>query len=137
LAVFSKYCIYTIRHSEALDELYRDVQAGEFTENTNWKTGQKLFEAAQADGEVMPVIFGAAEAVQGLIYWARLTGVRVEESGTGATTSYAFKDLTRILPGYDLSALTLRSTREPLSDDYIRPYAICDTPIWVKWSVVR
>jgi hypothetical protein len=132
--MFSKYCIYTIRHSGQLDELYRTVRAGEFTESTNWKTGQELFEAAQADGETMPVIFAAAESIQGLIYWAKLTGVKVKESGAGATTTYTFKDLTRILPGHDLSELTLRSTRQPLSNDYIRPYAICDIPIWVRWS---
>jgi len=134
LSRFSKYCIYTIRQSDWLDERYQVNRAGTVTEGKSWKTGQELFNAAQADGETMPVVFAAAESITGLIYWAKLTSIAIKESGTGAETTYTFTDLTPIGPGHDLSELTLRESRRPLSDNYIRPYAICDTPIWVRWS---
>ena len=49
------------------------------------------------------------------------------DTGHG-TTRYSFTDLRRIEPPRPLSALRLSSTGNPLSDNYIRPYAICRTP---------
>jgi hypothetical protein len=131
---FSKHCIYAIRHSEQLDHVYGTSRIGEFQENTNWKTGKKLFEDAQADGEILPIIFGAAEANLGLIYWARLTGVQVDDAGE--TTTYLFTNLARIAPARDKNDLTVVSTGLPLPNDYIRSYVLCETPIWVRWAAV-
>ena len=72
----------------------------------------------------MPVIFSAAEATTGLIYDGPLERVDVDED----QTSYAVGRVHALPEAYPLSSLILESTGEPLSDLYIRPYAVCQTP---------
>lgn len=78
----------------------------------------------------MPVIFASADVTDGLIYYAMLSSVEIDE--VVSTTRYEFTDLTPIHGEYLLSSLRLRSTNRPLSDDFIRPYAICHTPFFIK-----
>lgn len=123
-------CIYTMRHSDDLARCARSGGAGEFQERRAWVTGSALFTASVAAGETMPILFSAADNDSGLIYWAHLDRVEVEandDDGNGSTT-YTFSDLAAIAPARPLSALRLRRTGKPLSDNYIRPYAICQTP---------
>ncbi len=125
----SRFCVYTIRHTNDLDAAYRQGGDGAFTENTTWKTGRALFLEAQRHREAMPVIFASAEGTDRLIYYAMLSDVRIEETDPdAATTTYRFTGLTPIEQHLPLRSLTLRSTGRPLSDNYIRPYSICFTP---------
>jgi hypothetical protein len=72
----------------------------------------------------MPVIFSAAEADSGLVYWGFVVAIDVEDDGTTCT----YSDLHPIKPAQPLSALRLRSSGRRMSDANIRPYAICETP---------
>ncbi len=123
---FSPFCIYTIRHQRDLDEVHRSGGNGQFTENTTWTTGNRLFQEAKKKGQRMPVIFASADTTDRLIYSAMLKDVKLNE--LDSTTTYEFADLQRITSQHPLSSLRLRSTNRPLSDNYIRPYAICHTP---------
>jgi hypothetical protein len=125
----SPFCIYTIRHSERLDEVYRAGGSNEFEENTTWKTGRQLLLEAKDRGMRVPVVFASTDVTDKLIYYAMLS--RVEVDHENATTSYAFTDLTPIEGDHPLSSLKLRSNRRPLSDKFIRPYAICLTPSFI------
>jgi len=50
-------------------------------------------------------------------------------------TRYCFENLTKITIPKPLSSLYLKISKKPLSDSYIRPYAICLTPSDLeKWS---
>jgi hypothetical protein len=126
----SPFCIYTIRHHQDLDEAFRSGGNGQFMENTMWNTGQRLFLEAKKYGQRMPVIFASADITDRLIYYAMLKDVEINESDS--TTTYEFTGLHQIVSHLPLSSLTLRSTNRPLSDNYIRPYAICLTPSFVK-----
>ena len=126
----SPFSIYTIRHQRDLDEAYRRGGDGGFTENTTWKTGQKLFLEAKKNNQRMPVIFASADITDKLVYYAMLSNVEVDE--TDSTTKYEFTDLKQITGDLPLSSLKLRSTNRPQSDDYIRPYAICHTPSFIS-----
>jgi hypothetical protein len=127
----SPFCIYTIRHHRDLDEAYRSGGNGQFTENTMWSTGQRLFLEAKKNGQRMPVIFASADiGTDRLIYYAMLRDVEINESGS--TTTYEFASLQQIASHHPLSSLTLRSTNRPLSDNFIRPYAICLTPSFIE-----
>ncbi len=126
----SPFCIYTIRHHEDLDEAYRSGGNGQFTENTMWNTGHRLFLEAKKNAQRMPVIFASADITDRLIYYATLKDVEINESDS--TTTYEFSGLRQIGSHQPLSSLTLRSTKRPLSDSYIRPYAICLTPPFVE-----
>jgi hypothetical protein len=126
----SSFSIYTIRHRRDLDETYRGSGDGGFTENTTWKTGQKLFQEAKSAGQRMPVIFAAADVTDKLLYYAMLSDIEIYE--TNSTTWYEFTQLEEIKGDLPLSTLRLKSTNRPLSDNYIRPYAICHTPGFIS-----
>lgn len=126
----SPFCIYTIRHNRDLKTKYRNGGTGEFTEKNRWVTGSELFLAAKDKDARVPVIFAAADTGGGLLYRAFLTDVEVND--TEATTTYKFVELKPIDGKHPKSSLRLKSTNRPLSDDYIRPYAICFTPSFVK-----
>jgi hypothetical protein len=126
----SPFCVYTIRHRQDLDEAYRAGGSGGFTENRGWKTGHQLFVEATRNGQRMPVVFASADVTDKLLYYAVLSDLVLDE--VNSTTSYEFTDLVPVEGDLPLSTLRLRSTNRPLSDDYIRPYAICHTPPFVR-----
>lgn len=126
----SPFCVYTIRHQHDLDEAYRDGGSGEFAEKKVWRTGHRLFLEAQRNGQRMPVIFASADVTDKLRYHALLSNMELDE--TNYTTTYEFTDLAPVKGDLPLSTLRLRSTNRPLSDNYIRPYAICHTPSFIR-----
>lgn len=65
-----------------------------------------------------------------LLYYAILRDVEIDEANY--TTRYTFTDLTPIEGDYPLSSLRLRSSNRPLSDNFIRTYAICHTPAFIQ-----
>ena len=126
----SPFSIYTIRHQRDLDQKYHGSGEGGFTTNRIWRTGQKLFQDAKRSGQRMPVIFASADVTDKLIYYAMLSDIEIDE--TNSTTRYEFTQLEKIKDDLPLSTLRLRSTNRPLSDNYIRPYAICLTPSFIS-----
>jgi hypothetical protein len=127
----SPFCIYTIRHQQDLDEAYRSGGIGQFTENKTWNTGHRLYLEAKKNGQRMPVIFASADFTDRLIYHATLKDIVINESDS--TTTYEFTGLQQFASHLPLSSLKLRSTNRALSNDYIRPYAICLTPSFVEY----
>jgi hypothetical protein len=96
-----------MRSSTDLDACFRGGGAGSFTENKKWTTGSKLFGAGLAAGEHMPILFAAAERDSGLIYWAVLSDVVVDDGdpgqGIGPSTTYSFAQLAPISPSKNSS----------------------------------
>jgi hypothetical protein len=76
------------------------------------------------------VIFAAADVTDKLLYYAMLSDIEIYE--TNSTTWYEFTQLEEIKGDLPLSTLRLKSTNRPLSDNYIRPYAICHTPGFIS-----
>jgi hypothetical protein len=98
-----------------------DSVSDELIEHERWVTGRRLWaETKQADQQ-MPILFSAAEEHRGIIYWAIIDSVVIAENQT--TCSYF--DLMQIAPARQRSELVLRSGNRSLSDNLIRPYAIC------------
>jgi len=122
------FCIYTIRHTQELTAVYQGGGAGTFTEKKKWKSGLELLLAARQAGQKLLVVFAPAEAVTGLIYYAILKDIQFREDGVAAFTDYNFTELTPILPSPLINSLVLMESGRPLSENFIRPYAICHTP---------
>jgi hypothetical protein len=122
---FFFFSVYTMRNRQDLDFVMAGGGKAEFRENKSWATAHILFEKATARNLQMPVFFSAAEEKSGLIYFALLDEIKIENDGS---TLYKFSELTQLPYAKPLSSLTLKSTGEKLSDRYIRPYAICQTP---------
>ena len=126
----SRYCVYTIRHTADLDNVYENEGgSGEFAENRKWVQGEELFREAERNGEKMPILFAPAEKDGGLVYRAILTSVEVAGSDPEkGMTRYVFTDLAKLKQEPPKSSLVKKSNNKPLSDDYIRPYVVCHTP---------
>jgi hypothetical protein len=127
----SRFCVYTILHSDTLKAALGNGGRGAATEKHVWITGKELFDEARRNGIRMPIIFAAAEdGPKGLLYYAMLEGV--ETDSLNQTTAYKFTELKEIHARPPLSSLRKKSDGRPLSDDFIRPYSICYTPSFVE-----
>jgi hypothetical protein len=77
----------------------------------------------------MPVIFSdAANDTETLLYWAVLRRIDID----GRQTVVSFDKFSRVLGKHRRSDLTRRSPRKQIKRNYIRPYAICETPEWLQ-----
>jgi hypothetical protein len=120
----ASYCIHTFRHSGVLATQAGIGETRELIEHKRWVTGHRLWaEAKQADQQ-MPILFSAAEEHRGIIYWAIIDSIVIAEN----QTTCRYFDLRKIVPARQRSELMLRSGNRALSDNLIRPYAICWTP---------
>ncbi len=131
----ASYCIYTIVHVNELQRVHIAGGAGSFTENKKWVGGARLFRAAAAAGQRLPVLFADAATTDGLIYYALLTDVAILGDSVRGPTHYSFEDLTPIHPPIPKSALIKITGGEPLDDNYIRPYVLCNTPAFLLSDV--
>lgn len=127
----TEFCVYTMKHQDDLHRVYSRDGRDAFEENRKWAEGRRLFAKAQAEGLKMPILFSAADRTSGLIYYAILENVEVNDDKDKPSTTYSFSNLTPLKKNPPLSSLTLKSTKRKLSDDYTRPYAICYTPSYL------
>jgi len=85
-------------------------------------------DAAKQTGKRLPVIFAPAEGpLTHLFGWALLDEVVPDE-----TSSYTFSELRLFDPQPHKSTLKKASDGLPLDDWFIRPYAICQTPDYLR-----
>ena len=123
----SGYCIHTFRHSDDLRKQQHQEEGSHIlTERKAWMTGRQLWARAEQAEARMPILFSGADAHTGIICWAIIDDITIHPETRETTCSYSA--LRPITPPKALSALRLRSTGRQVSDDLIRPYAICHTP---------
>jgi hypothetical protein len=120
------YCIHTFRHSDELRKQASADGSHTLTERKPWVTGRQLWVEAVRSGERMPVLFSGADVHTGLFYWATIDDITIDEEKR--TTICSYSNLRKIEPVRRLSELRLRKGGRQLSDNLIRPYAICHTP---------
>jgi hypothetical protein len=122
---FTDFCIYTIKHSDDLDK----GRSGTFHENRAWVAGKRLLEEAKRAKQVLPVVFCPAEGTKYLYAWAVLRKIDITEDGT----NYTFEKLKLFRNPPPLkTTMKKKSDRKPLHRNFIRPYAICVTPAFLK-----
>jgi hypothetical protein len=124
----SSSCIYTLLHSGRLREQAEQGGRHKLTErNKPWKRGSQLWAEAERAGDRMAIVFaGADDTEPGLIYWAIIEDITINEENLSTTCTYT--NLRPISPLKRLSALRLLKSGRQLSDADIRPYRICQTP---------
>ena len=125
----SFFCVHTMLHSQKLNAQAETGSAHILAENKAWTTGRLLWDQARRSGELMPLVFSGAEKNTGLIYWATIDDITIDEESR--TTACTYSDLRTIVPYKPKSSLRLRSTGQPISEDFIRPYAVCRTPAFL------
>jgi len=124
----SPYCIHTFRHSSDLRGQDAEGGSHRLTEGRAWITGRQLWGTAQQHEEQMPLLFSDADVDvdTGVFYWAVIDAIVLDDQTRATTCRYS--SLRRITPPRKLSELRLRNGDRPVSEDLIRPYAICHTP---------
>jgi hypothetical protein len=125
----SSFCVYTMLHSAKLHTQAKTSGAHVLTENKAWITGHLLWDQARRSSELMPLVLSGAEKDTGLIYWATIDDITIDERDR--TTTCTYSNLRTITPCRPKSSLRLRKTDQPLSEESIRPYAICHTPAFL------
>ena len=129
MAGLSNYCIYTMLHSNTLRVQAAKDDSHSLTERRVWKTGSLLWAEVERSGERMPIVFSGADRATGLFYWAQIDDVQIDYEKRQTTCRYSRP--REITPSRPLSVLWLKNGNRPLSDNYIRPYAICLTPTFL------
>lgn len=124
----ARYCVYSIVHKDRLANAARIGTSDEFREAKPWVTALDLWQRAANDGERMVVMLGDATDCSTLLYWGVLTNVKVGAS----KTSYTVDRLRRLSKGHRPQELILRRTGKHIARNFIRPYAVCKTPNFVR-----
>jgi hypothetical protein len=122
------YCVSTIVDSNRLkDFLFK--ASGNFTEHRFWKTAERLLGKARKQDKGMAVILSdAAYNCEHLLIWGLIRKIDIQ----GERTEVQINAVQKI-PGYHRrQELTLRSKHRTIRPNYIRPYAICETPPFLK-----
>ena len=129
-----RYAIYTMRNYADLMKAFNEGRMGMFSEKKAWTTGLLEFKKAWKNWKPMYIFFSAAEDAKGIIFVAKIRNIQIDVDTH--STRYQFYDLESLNSPKPLSFLILKSTNKPLSDYYIRPYAIVlkplDLDIWLS-----
>jgi hypothetical protein len=123
-----KFCISTIIERRRLEEFALKGRAN-FAEGRAWKTGKLLFEQSRKAGASLPVILSdAAYNSEDLLLWGILQKLEID----GERTAIHLNDIKRVRGNHGRQDLKLKSTGKPIRPNFIRPYAICHTPPFLK-----
>jgi hypothetical protein len=125
--MYSDICVYTIKHSDDLNELLLTTKAGTFREYKNWKGAKTLFDESVLSDKKLIIIFSPAESTAYLHSWAIITDIII--STDNKYTDYSFSGLTKFDFKYKKSDLLLSSSNKNVDPNFIRPYALCKTPL--------
>jgi hypothetical protein len=119
-------CVYTIISPEKFLNAAAHEGPTTFTESKAWVTGAKLLQEADRAGLEMPILFGDATKCSRLLGWGVLQQLTVGEG-----TEFVVRDV-RPLRRHSTQELVLKSTRRKIAPGFIKPYALCFTPSFLK-----
>jgi hypothetical protein len=122
-----RFCIYTIAHPDKLQAAER-AGKGRFPEKKAWKTGHRLWSDAKTDGIAMAVVFADSTDCSRLTHWGIIKKIAINAEGTLCLV----KDVKKIKGRHSPQELILKSTGRRIAPNFIRPYAICQTPSFVE-----
>jgi hypothetical protein len=131
----SKYCVYTIVEGEKLTNDFKKQKECCYDEGRPWVSAANLLEESRLTNSRMPVLFGDASNCGPLLYWGWLKDVQVQN---GKTTKYKVERLQKIggKPAPQVvQDLVRRKPRINIAPNFIRPYAICETPSFLLGEV--
>jgi hypothetical protein len=121
-------CVYTIAHVDKLRGIANGDGRGTLTEAKPWTSGLKLLERANEEGVDLPILFADATDCSRLLFWAVLTKIDITPDGT----RYRFERLRPLPRNRSPQDLVLLSSGRPIAPGYIRPYALCETPDFLR-----
>jgi len=140
------YCLATVTSAKAIATLTESDQGGAYRDNHPWLVARDLWAAAQNAGETMPILLAVQDGGRiGFTHYAFITGIEVMARQLGGYDSVCrFGRLEKMHPIWeDIDSVTLKPAAEQLAREsregihqhrfhltqqLLRPYAICETP---------
>jgi hypothetical protein len=122
--------IYSIAQGTLLARSAETSGSGTLTEGRAWITGQRHLRAAQRENLELALLLGDATDCSRILYRATIQDITVE----GDETRIKYSDLRALKGRHTPQDLVLASTGRNIAPDFIRPYAICRTPQWLRNS---
>jgi hypothetical protein len=119
---------YTIVDGARLCQIAKKSRPETFEERKRWVTAQRLWLRARSHNVAMLALLGDATDCSRLLYWGVLTDIDV----AGNTTRFQIDRLRPISGRHTPQELVLRSTGKTIAPRFIRPYAVCRTPVFVS-----
>lgn len=116
-------CVYTIVDPAAL--LAAHHRGEPISEKKRWVTVAR-WRVEETPQKGIAVLFADAGWVDEVLYWGRLSDLRVDAAGTHLRV-----DDLRWVSGRFKTELIVAETGEPLAEGHRRPYVICETPAWL------
>jgi hypothetical protein len=135
MTTFTERCVYTIRHSDKLREIATSTGADTFEAGQAWTQVEELLESARHEGQRLPIVFAPAESTDRIVAWATIDAVTIREEKP--RTRYSFSGLRMLAKGPKKTSLLKASDRSPLAANFIRPYAVCLTPKFVRDAPIQ
>jgi uncharacterized protein YeaO (DUF488 family) len=120
--------VYTLVHPDTLAALAGKRGRHELLRGQAWVTGDELVQEAMLVRQRVPILFGDATDVLRLIGWAQLECMDQGKRGP----SYWVSRVRRLRQGHRPQDLVLVKGGRKIRAGYIRPYAICRTPDFLR-----
>lgn len=122
------FCVSTLVDRKRLGE-FALTGRGKFTEAREWKTVEALLGEARKTGERFPVILSdAAYNSEPLLLWGVLHKLEIK----AGSSTIQLRDVQRVRGKHGRQDLVLRDTGKNIKAHFIRPYAICETPEFLR-----
>lgn len=127
-------CVYTIVNADVIKNAENNDSEGYFTEGKSWAKALELFKQAELEDKLFLLLLADATHIRGVEWIAQIVGIDILPDGTTKISFVGLHPLEEIWPRSDLQLL---STREAMSNSYIRPYALCLTPDFVYDDTIK
>ena len=124
----AEFCVYTILHPDRLAQAMRNEGATTFTECKPWVRGRQRWQMAKAEGQIFPLILADATDCTGLVCWGTITDIEID----GQSTRYTIENVQPIPGSRTPQELVLSESRTTIAPNFIRPYANCLTPAFLR-----
>lgn len=118
-------CVYTIVNINIIECGLLNDGYGSFVENKPWTTAAKQLHHSNQKDQIYLVLLANAALIDGIGWIGKIDEIMLLPDGG---TKITFSGLHQLAEKVPLSELTLRSSGQPLSDAFIKPYALCITP---------
>jgi hypothetical protein len=128
----SDRCVYTIAHRDKLEAALGRAEPVTLRESRRWKAAADIVRSEEEVGRDVPILFADAADCSVILYAALLREVSIDALGT----EYTFERLTRLRGRHRPQDLRLLKNGRNIAPGFIRPYALCRTPTFLRdqWS---
>ena len=145
---YGRYCLCTTSTINILKQKASDPNETIYRSGHPWYVAKRIVESFQDDNLSVPLIFAAGEPLS-LRFWATVSNIDILESAVGRWETHcafgALKEVNPIWSSLDSIFIApsnwqlererteqLSIRRQSLSSKDLYPYAICETPAFIK-----